>query len=317
MNVQQPKTAYPRIAVIIPCYNEEIAIAGVVSDFQKHLPEAQLYVFDNGSTDHTVEEARRAGAVVLWEKRRGKGYVISAMFRRVEADVYVMVDGDGTYPADQAKALIAPIISGEADMVVGSRLHPDSRSAFKLPNLLGNWVFRSMLNSFFNVHVTDLLSGYRAMNRQLIKSLPFLSHGFESETELTIKCIERGYRIQEIPVNLMPRPAGSRSKIHPFLDTVLIVRTILGLVRDYKPLTAFGLMGLVSIVVGLIPGLSVIQEYVATGHILRIPSAILAAGAMIAGLLLVFVGLVLHSLARHFQEVDYQLRQLIERIEQP
>ena len=300
-----------KVAVLIPCYNEEKPIAKVVRDFKAELPEAEIYVFDNYSTDQTVKEARQAGAIIRYERRRGKGYVIRSMFRQLEADVYVMVDGDGTYPPDRVHELIRPILTGEADMVVGSRLHSRSKSHLKMASRIGNWAFRVMLNCLFRVHITDLLSGYRAMSRQVVKSIPFLSRGFESETELTVKCLARGYRVVEVPVNLAPRPDGSRSKIHIIRDGLLILDTLFALARDYKPLTIFGLFGLSVMSCGLIPGLIVIQEFLFTGRILRFPLALLAVGLVLSGLLLAFVGLVLHTIARRFHELDYQMQELL------
>lgn len=304
--------AEPRIAVLIPCYNEAGAIGQVIRDFRSQLPEARIYVFDNGSTDRSVEEARQGGAIVRHEPRRGKGYVIRSMFRQVSADAYIMVDGDATYPAERVHELLRPILSGEADMVIGSRLLAGSSSRFKVLNLMGNQGFRFLLNSLFRVRVTDLLSGYRVMNRRLVKSLPFFSRGFESETELTVKCLARGYRIVEIPVVLAPRPEGTRSKIHIVRDGLLILDTIFALARDYKPLTAFGLVGLLLIGIGLIPGVVVIHGYLVTGLVRHFPLAILAVGLVLSGLVSIFTGLVLHSIARHFQELDYQMQELLD-----
>lgn len=301
-----------RIAILIPCYNEGKTIARVVRDFRQQLPQADIYVFDNNSTDDTVEQAKQAGAIVRCEKRQGKGYVLRAMFRQVRADIYVMVDGDGTYPADRVHDLIHPVLAGESDVVVGSRLHADSSSRFKVLNLLGNRMFRMVLNSLFRVHLTDLLSGYRAMNRRVVKSLPFFSRGFESETELTVKSLAHGFQVSEIPVNLAPRPEGSFSKIHVVRDGLLILNMLFALARDYKPLTVFGSLGLALVGVGLLPGTLVIHEFSSTGQILHFPSAVLAVGLVLSGLLVAFVGLVLHTIARHFQELDYQMQELLE-----
>lgn len=301
-----------KIAVLIPCYNEEKTIGSVVLAFKAQLPEADIYVYDNNSTDNTAAMAHQAGAMVFSEKRQGKGNVIRSMFRQVEADIYVMVDGDGTYPADQVHSLIAPILSGEADMVCGSRLHPHAESDFKWLNRLGNKAFLHLLNFIFNVRITDILSGYRAFNRNIVKSLPILSRGFEIETELTLKAIERRYRIVEIPVDLSPRPAGSTSKIRIVSDGFLILNTIFALLRDYKPLTAFGSVGLFCIFLGFIPGTIVIHEFITTGYILHFPSAILAVGLVLTGTLVGFSGLILHTLARRFQELDCQLQNMNE-----
>jgi glycosyltransferase involved in cell wall biosynthesis len=301
-----------KTAVLIPCYNEEKTIAAVVHDFKAQLHDADIYVYDNNSTDRTAALAKQAGALVYSEKRQGKGHVIRSMFRQIDADIYVMVDGDGTYPADQVHNLIAPIISGEADMVCGSRLHPHSQSDFKWLNWMGNKVFLHLLNSIFMVSITDILSGYRAFNRNIVKSLPILSRGFEIETELTLKAIERRYRIVEIPIDLISRPVGSISKIRIVRDGILILSTIFALLRDYKPMTAFGTVGLFFIFLGFLPGTIVIHEFLTTGFILHFPSAILAVGLVLTGILVAFTGLILHTLSRRFQELDCQLQNMNE-----
>src|SRR5215210_8235014 len=242
------------VAVLVPCYNEEPTVARVVERFQAELPHARVYVFDNNSTDRTAEEARGAGAEVFNERRQGKGYVVQSMFRQVDADFYVMVDGDDTYPPEAVHALLAPVVAGEADMSVGSHLHADSRSQFKRRNRLGNRLVRSTLNFIFGVRLTDILSGYRAFSRELVKGLPLFGGGFEIETELTIKAVGRGFRLVEVPVDLVPRPDGSHSKIRFMRDGFLILNTTLALFRDYKPLTFFGATGLFLALVALAPG---------------------------------------------------------------
>ena len=202
-------------------------------------------MFDNNSKDQTAAEAARAGATVVRERRQGKGYVVQSMFREVDADVYVMVDGDGTYSAASVHDLIRPILTGEADMVVGSRLHAGSRSDFRPLNRLGNRLFLVLMNAIFREQLTDLLSGFRAFSRRVVKGLPLSGGGFEVETELTIKALHRGYRIVEVPIGLTARPAGSHSKIRHFRDGIVIINTIFALFRDYKPLTFFGSAGLV------------------------------------------------------------------------
>jgi glycosyltransferase involved in cell wall biosynthesis len=301
-----------RTAILIPCYNEELTIADVVTQFWAELPDADIYVFDNNSSDRTAEEARRTGATVLHVGQQGKGYVVRFMFQHVDADIYVMVDGDGTYAAASVHDLIAPIARDEADMVVGSRLHDHSQSQFKFLNRLGNKVFLRVLNSGFNVHLTDILSGYRAFNRKAVKNLPLFGGGFEIETELTIKALERGYRIVEVPTDLGERPTGSESKIRLIRDGMLILHTILTLFRDYKPLTFFGVLGLILIVGGLIPGLIVVLEFINTGLIRHLPSAILAVGLILCGMLLIIAGLILHTIARRFQELNHHFQLLIE-----
>jgi glycosyltransferase involved in cell wall biosynthesis len=298
----------PKIAILIPCYNEELTIAKVVRDFQAQLPDADIYVFDNNSTDGTVECAQAAGAQIAHERRQGKGFVVQSMFEQIEADVYVMVDGDDTYPAAEVHNLIDPILQGRAEMVVGSRLMPSSGSDFRPLNKFGNGLFLRAINFIFKVKLSDVLSGYRAFSREFVKSIPIFGGGFETEVELTVKALARGYRIAEVPVRLTPRPEGSFSKIRIVQDGFVILNSILSLVRDYKPLTFFGSVGLIFIALGLIPGTVVIVEFFKTGLVPRLPSAVLAVGLVLSGMLLLVVGLVLHTITRRFQELEHQLR---------
>lgn len=303
-----------RIAILIPCHNEELTVGEVVNAFRAELPKAQIYVFDNNSTDRTMEAARGAGAIVLSEPRQGKGFVVQSMFRRVDADVYVMVDGDATYPAGEVRRLIDPIVNDEADMVVGSRLHAGTSSEFRSINRWANRLVLAVLNSMFRVKLTDILSGYRAFNRKFVKTLPVFGGGFEIETELTIKAVARGYRIVEIPTALTARPQGSHSKIKFFRDGFLILNTILALFRDYKPLTFFGATGAALLFVSLIPGLIVVLEFVKQGAIARPVLAVFSVGIFLCGLLSISVGLVLHSIARRSQEFDYQIQVLADEL---
>ena len=303
-------TRQPRIVILIPCYNEELTVGEVIRGFRAELPDSEIWMFDNNSTDRTVEVARDAGARVAFELRQGKGYVVQRMFQDIEADVFVMVDGDGTYPPGDVGKLIEPIILGNADMTVGSRLTQDSESEFRSLNRLGNHVFLRAINIIFKVRLTDILSGYRAFSRRFVKNIPLFGGGFETETELTIKALGRGYRIVEIPVNLKARPEGSFSKIRILHDGFLILNTILTLFRDYKPLTFFGLVGLFLILLGFVPGTIVIVEFIKTGLVPRLPSAVLAVGLVLSGMLSIVVGLVLHTITRRFQELDHQLKML-------
>jgi glycosyltransferase involved in cell wall biosynthesis len=302
------------VAVLVPCYNEELTVGQVVADFRAALPGARVYVFDNNSTDRTAEEARRAGALVFAERRQGKGFVVQSMFRQVEADFYVMVDGDGTYPPEAVRLLLAPIVAGEADMVIGSRLHADSRSHFKHLNRLANRLVRSMLNFIFRVQLTDILSGYRAFSRKFVKGLPLFGGGFEIETELTIKAVERGYRLIEVPIDLTPRPEGSHSKIQFVRDGFLIINTTLALFRDYKPLTFFGGIGLVFALLSLLPGALTVVEVFNSNRGARVTTALAAVGLFMCGLLSLTAGLILHSIARRSQESEYQMRMLADEL---
>ena len=313
-NDESLTAASKRIAILIPCYNEELTIAEVAAGFRAELPQAQIFVFDNNSTDRTIERAQAAGATVVSEPRQGKGYVVQSMFRYVEADVYVMVDGDGTYPASEVHRLIDPVLKDEADMVVGSRLHAGTASEFRSINRWANRMVLTILNLMFRVRLTDILSGYRAFNRKFVKTIPVFGGGFEIETELTIKAVARGFRIVEIPAKLTARPQGSHSKIRLFRDGFLILNTILALFRDYKPLTFFGTAGLALIALSLVPAVIAIMEFVEHRWIGRPLLAVLAVGVFVCGIISCAVGLVLHSIARRSQEFEYQVQVMIAEV---
>ena len=309
--IETDPTAHVDVAVLIPCYNEVATIAEVVRSFRTQLPRASVFVFDNNSTDGTAREALAAGAVVIHEPRQGKGYVVQSMFRQVKADVYVMVDGDGTYPAEAVNLLIEPILRNQADMVIGSRLHSTSRSEFRWVNRTGNRMFLWLLARIVQREITDLLSGYRAFSRNFVMSMPLFAGGFDTEAEMTIRALARRVRVAEVPVNLVSRPAGSNSKIRVLHDGVLILVSMLALFRDYKPLSFFGGLGLLAVGLGLIPGVNVVYQFMATGKIAHLPSAVLALGLVLSGLILGVVGIILHVIAQRFRELDFQL-QLIQ-----
>src|SRR5437763_1666087 len=308
------EAARGEVAVLIPCYNEGPTVAQVVAQFRAELPRARVYVFDNNSTDRTAEEARSAGALVFTERRQGKGFVVQSMFRRVDADFYVMVDGDGTYPSDAVRRLLAPVVEGEADMVIGSRLHAESRSQFRQINRLGNRLVRAALNLIFRVRLTDILSGYRAFNRKFVRGVPLFGGGFEIETELTIKAVERGFRVVEIPVDLSHRPAGSHSKIQFMRDGFLILNTTLALFRDYKPLTFFGSVAFFFFLLALAPVALAVFELITAGHVVRLTTAVLAVGLFLCGLLSLTAGLILHSIARRSQEFEYHIQLIADEM---
>jgi glycosyltransferase involved in cell wall biosynthesis len=301
------------IAVVIPCHNEELTIANVVREFRAALPEAAVFVCDNNSSDRTVDEAKRAGAIILEEKRQGKGYAVQTLFRRVDADIYVMVDGDGTYPAAAVHSLIDPVLRGEADMVIGSRLTETSRSDFRWLNRFGNHAFLRVLQWIFGVRLTDLLSGYRAFSRRLVKGTPLFGGGFETEVEITIKSLQRRFEVREVPVDLSARPAGSSSKIRVVRDGIIILSNMLALFRDYRPLAFFGTAALLLWAAGFALGAVVVVEFVKTGFIGRMPSAILAVGLVLAGLINFIVGVILHTIAQRFREVESQLQAIADR----
>lgn len=303
------RQSMPRIAVIIPCYNEEAAIGEVIARFRHELPQADIHVFDNNSTDRTVEIALQAGATVSYEPRQGKGHVVRAMFKKVEADIYIMVDGDMTYPSDKIHELLSPVLLGQADMVVGSRLL-SSATMMKVPNQLGNVLFRIAINRTFGSSLTDILSGYRVMTREFVRSIVILSEGFQIETELTIQALHHKMRIVEVPVTLSERLPGSKSKIAVVADGFRILWTILDLYRTYRPLTVFGGAGLLLIGAGIVLGTIVVLEFIETGLVQRFPTAILSTGLVLAGFLAISVGLILNTLMRSFREVQHKILSL-------
>lgn len=298
--------AASRTAVIIPCHNEARTIRAVIDDFRRVLPEAAIVVVDNASTDDTATVAASLGATVLRESRLGKGNAVRKALRLVDADAYLMVDGDGTYPAADADRLLQPIREGHADVVTGGRLAAGSGSDFHWLHWLGNKLLLATVNVIFGTRITDLLTGYRAMSREFVRRSPILSGGFELETELTVLALARGFRTVEVPVKVTRRPAGSESKIRIMGDGMRILTSIFTLLRDYRPLTFFGGIGLGSMVAGLALGSLISWEYART-HEVRIPTAILATGLELFGLAMVLTGVMLTTLARRFREIDYQL----------
>jgi glycosyltransferase involved in cell wall biosynthesis len=297
-----------QIAVLIPCYNEAITIAKVVDDFARELPGARIYVYDNNSSDDTAAIARAHGAVVRHERRQGKGNVVRQMFREIDARYYVMVDGDDTYPAEAVHDLLTPLISDEADMVVGDRLSNQSyaRENKRAFHNFGNNLVRRLIKAIYGVDTVDVLTGYRAFNRVFAKTFPILSNGFEIETELTIHAIDKNWRISEVAIDYRDRPEGSVSKLSTFSDGIKVLSTIMSLFKDYKPLLLFALVGLIFLVVGLAFGISVIVEYVNTGLVLRLPTAVLAVALVIVGLLAIASGLILDTVVKGYRK-EYEL----------
>jgi glycosyltransferase involved in cell wall biosynthesis len=302
-----------RIAVVIPCLNEEATIGLVVRKFRTVLPAAEVYVVDNNSTDATGRVAREAGASVLRETRPGKGHAVRKAFREVEADLYILVDGDDTYPAEDAPQLLQPILDGDADIVVATRLAEDMRSEFRWINRLGNRLLLGALNLVFGVRLTDLLSGYRVMTREYVKQAPILASGFELETELSILAFERDFRTVEIPVRLRSRPEGSHSKIRVLGDGFRILSAIMTLLRDYRPLSFFGGVGIFFAVLGLLPGIFVTIEFLERGTV-RIPTAVLATGLEVWAITLILAGVILQALNRRFRELDHRLNLVEDQI---
>lgn len=297
-----------RIAIIIPCLNEEKTISKVINDFKKELPEAKIIVADNNSIDKSREIAMTCGATVITEKRRGKGIVLQTAFNEIDSDIYIMVDADDTYPSEEIKKLIEPILNDEADMVVGSRLEYATNRSLKLINRIGNILILNILNLCFSSNLKDVLSGYRVMKKDFVKNVPVLSTGFEIETELTLQALVRHFRILEIPVIYRERTIGSSSKIKVFKDGLRILITIITLMRDYKPFVFFSSITIFFVVLGLIAGSNVVYEYLQTGLVTRLPLAVLSITFIIIGVIFFVTGFIISTLNRRFREIDVFIR---------
>ena len=290
-----------QIALIIPCYNEETTIGRVIDDFKAVLPEVAVYVCDNRSDDNTANVARAHGAVVLQEKRPGKGYAVRRLFQAVPARAYLLVDGDRTYPASSAPELLAPVLSGAADMTVGDRLHGGvyaSENKRPLHNT-GNKLVRWLVNRLYGAQLGDIMSGYRAFSRRFVKSMPVMSPGFELETEMTLHALYKRMSILEIPVAYRDRPVGSVSKLNTMRDGFRVIRTIITVFRDYKPLLFFSALAFLFLALGLALGIPVVIEFTRTHLVERMPSAMLAVGLVISALLLFCCGLILDTIGRN------------------
>lgn len=297
------------IAVIIPCYNEAPTIGKVVDDFHRELPEATVYVYDNASTDATAAIAMGHGATVRFEPRQGKGNVCRQMFRDIDADCYLMVDGDDTYPAESALSLCAPILAGEADMVVGDRL---SNGTYAQQNTrafhgFGNDLVRAMIKWIYGYGFEDVMTGYRAMSRPFVKTIPVLSEGFQIETELSIHAVDRRWRIADVPVEYRDRPEGSVSKLNTVRDGLRVIAMIGTLFKDYRPLKFFSLVALLFCISGLCAGIPVVTEYFTTGLVPRFPTAILAAALMFMAALSLATGFILDAVAK-VERKQWELR---------
>lgn len=284
------------IAVLIPCYNESQTIAKVVADYRAALPEADIYVYDNNSKDGTDEIARKAGAIVRYEHRQGKGNVIRTMFREIDADCYLMIDGDDTYPAENAREMVNQVLEQGVDMVVGDRLSSTYFTENKRPfHNVGNVLVRKLVNGFFGGNVTDIMTGYRAFSRTFVKSFPIMSKGFEIETEMTIHALDKNLCLSSVPVGYRDRPAGSESKLNTFSDGFKVLKTIGKLVKDYKPLPFFSAVAALLFVIAMVLFVPVMVEYNATGLVPRIPTLVVSGFVIIASLLVFAVGLVLDT----------------------
>ncbi len=302
---------YGSVAVLIPCYNEEITIAKVVDDFKIALPDAKIYVYDNNSSDKTAVIAAEHGALVFSEPRQGKGHVVRQMLRDISADYYLMIDGDDTYPAEAAKGVLMPLIEGRADMTVGDRLSngtygEENDRAF---HGFGNHLVRMLIKWIYGFKFSDVMTGYRGFNRVFAETMPVLSPGFEIETELSIHAVDKGWKIVEVPIDYRDRPEGSESKLSTFSDGFKVLRTIMSLFKDYKPMALFGWVSLIFMILGLVVGIPVVAEFFSTGLVPRIPSTILAVGLIFLGMLSLVCGLILDTVVNGTRK-QYELHVL-------
>ena len=298
--MNQPKQ--PRVAVLLPCYNEEAAIADTVAGFRKALPGAVVYVYDNNSSDRTCAIAAKAGAVVRTERQQGKGHVVRRMFADVDADVYVMADGDLTYDPKAAPGMVAMLIGDQLDMVVGTRKH-EAKEAYRGGHVLGNRIFTGLLAGLFGRSFSDIFSGYRVFSRRFVKSFPVLSSGFEIETEISVHALELRMPVGEVETVYASRPEGSHSKLSTFSDGWRILKTIVTLYRIERPVLFFGSIGGLLVLAALLLSAPLIITYLNTGLVPRLPTAVLVTGIIIVAVLCFFAGLILDTVTRGRREV--------------
>jgi glycosyltransferase involved in cell wall biosynthesis len=297
-----PKTSSPKIAVLLPCYNEEAAIGATVRGFREALPDATVYVYDNNSRDRTCEVAAEAGAVVRSEKQQGKGNVVRRMFADIDADVYVMADGDLTYDPAAAPTMVDMLIAGQLDMVVGTRRH-EAKSAYRGGHVLGNRVFTGLLAGLFGRSFSDIFSGYRVFSRRFVKSFPVLSAGFEIETEMSVHALELRMPVGELETSYAARPEGSHSKLSTYGDGWRILKTIATLYRVERPALFYGAIGAILVIAAIVLAIPLVETYMETGLVPRFPTAILVTGMIIIAVLCVFAGLILDTVTRGRREV--------------
>ena len=290
------------IAVLVPCYNEEITIEKVVTDFRAALPEATVYVYDNNSRDRTVEVARKAGAVVRKEPRQGKGNVVRRMFADVEADVYVLVDGDDTYDAAASRMLVDQLVEERLDFINAMRVS-NAKDAYRAGHRFGNWLLTGLVRQIFGRQFNDMLSGYKFLSRRFVKSFPAMSSGFETETELAVHALELRMPCTEVATAYKERPPGSVSKLRTYSDGAHIMMLIARLVKDERPLHFFGLSGLLSMVVAVFLSIPLLVTYLETGLVPRVPTAILSVALVIVGVLSIFAGLILDMTTKTRREM--------------
>lgn len=286
-----------KIAVLIPCYNEELTVEKTVSDFKRVLPNADIYVYNNNSKDRTKELALKSGAIVRDEYRQGKGAVVRSMFRDIDADVYIMVDGDDTYPAEEVEGLITPVLEGKADMVIGDRLSSTYYTENKRPfHNFGNSLVKGLINFLFKSDLNDIMTGYRSFSKKFVKCMPVMSDGFQIETEMTIFALTNNMQVVNVPITYRDRPEGSESKLNTFSDGYKVLLTLFNLFKDNRPFLFFGSISIVIFIIGLLIGIPVIDEFIKTAYITKVPSAILAAALMLNAFLMFSVGIILDAI---------------------
>lgn len=292
------------IAVLIPCFNESMTIMNVIKDYSNALPEAQIYVYDNNSTDNTADIAKKAGAIVRYERRQGKGNVIRTMFREIDADCYLIVDGDDTYSAEDAIKLVDYVLSEDADMVIGDRLSSTyfTENKRRFHNF-GNRLVRMLINKIFNSDVKDIMTGYRAFSRLFVKNYPVTSKGFEIETEMTIHALDKNFNIREVPVLYKDRPKGSTSKLNTFSDGYKVLRTIARLFRDYKPYLFFSMIALLGIAFATMLFIPILLEYLNTGIVPRFPTLIVSVTIYIISILMWICGIILEVIVNKHKQL--------------
>ena len=296
-----------KIAVLIPCYNESKTIEKVVKDYKKALPEADIYVYDNNSSDDTDKIAKKAGAIVKYEHRQGKGNVIRTMFKEIDADCYLMIDGDDTYPAENAREMCNYVLEDNVDMVIGDRLSSTYFEENKRPfHNTGNKLVRGLINSLFKSNVRDIMTGYRAFSYDFVKTFPVLSKGFEIETEMTIHALDKNFGLIEIPVEYRDRPAGSVSKLNTFKDGFKVLMMIKTLFKEYKPRTFFNILSFISFAIGIGLNIPPFIEYFKTGMVLKFPSLIVGGFFIVVSLLLMTTGVILEVIAKKHKQL-YEL----------
>lgn len=301
-----------KIAVLIPCYNESKTIEKVVKDYKAALPEADIYVYDNNSKDGTDEVARKAGAIVRYETKQGKGNVIRTMFRDIDADCYLMIDGDDTYPAENAREMCEYVLNDNVDMVIGDRLSSTYFQENKRPfHNLGNKMVRGLINKIFKNNINDIMTGYRAFSYKFAKTFPILSKGFEIETEMSIHAIDKNFTLKEIPVQYRDRPAGSVSKLNTYKDGARVLKTIATLFKEYKPSLFFNTISIFFYIIAILFAIPVFSEYFNTGLVPRFPTLIVACISLVIGLLLNVTSLILQIIVKkHRQLFELQLNQI-------